>query len=76
VKTAEQILRDYELEHRVPKKLQTLIIEVIPLRFVREARVRERFSQQKRVAKLIPDTFLERRHIADSEQNRIISSTE
>jgi hypothetical protein len=35
----------------------------------------ERFGQQKRVAKLIADTFLERRHIANSEQNRTIPST-
>jgi hypothetical protein len=35
----------------------------------------ERFGQQERVAKLIADTFLEGRHVADSEQNRTISST-
>src|SRR5205814_5035089 len=55
---AEQIFSDDELEHRIAKELQPLIIKVITLRFVPQARMRECFSQQKRVAKLIADKFL------------------
>jgi hypothetical protein len=36
---AEQIFSDDELEHRIAEKLQTLIIKVIMLRFVSQARV-------------------------------------
>jgi hypothetical protein len=58
LKIAEQIFSDDELEHRIAEKLQTLIVKVITLRFVSQARVCERFGQQKRVAKLVADTFL------------------
>ena len=75
LEVAEQIFSDDELEHGVAEELQALIIKVITLRFVAQARVRERFGQQKRVAKLIADTFLYRCHVCDSEQNRKISST-
>jgi hypothetical protein len=46
------------LEHCIPEKFQTLIIEVITLSFVAEARVCQRFGEQKRVTKFVADTFL------------------
>jgi hypothetical protein len=55
---AEQIFSDDELEHCIAEKFQTLIVKVITLRFVSQARMCERFGQQKRVAKLVADTFL------------------
>ncbi len=54
------MLRDDELEHGIAEKLEPLIIEVMPLRFVAEARMRHRFCEQKRIAKLMADAFLER----------------
>jgi hypothetical protein len=46
------MLGDHELQHGIAKKLQPLIVEVMPLRLVPEARVRQRFREQQGIAKL------------------------
>ena len=58
----EQVLGDDELEDRVAQEFQTLIVEMTLLRFVTETWVRQRFGEQKRIAKLVVDSFLERMH--------------
>src|SRR5256885_7436563 len=60
----EQVLGDDELEDRVAQEFQTLIVEMTLLRFVTETRVRQRFGEQKRIAKLVIDSFLERMHLS------------
>ena len=59
----KEIFGNDQLEHRVAQEFQTLIVKMIALRFMSEAGVRECLCQQKRVAKLITDTFLKRRHV-------------
>ena len=54
--------RDDELQHGVAEKFQALIIEMMPLGFVAQAGMGQRFRQQKRIAKLVADAFLERIH--------------
>jgi len=44
---AKQILGDNKLENSVAQKFQTLIIKMIMLRLMAEARVRECLRQQK-----------------------------
>ncbi len=51
-----------ELEHSIAQELEALIIKMMPLRFVAEAGMGQRFRQEKRVAKLMTDTFFERIH--------------
>jgi hypothetical protein len=43
----KQILGDNKLENGVPQKFQTLIIKMIPLRLMTQARVREGLREQK-----------------------------
>jgi hypothetical protein len=57
-----KILGDDELENGVPEKLEPLIIKMIALRLVTETGMSQRLRQQKRIAKLITDAFLERTH--------------
>ncbi len=56
------MFRNYELQNGVAQKFESLIIEMAPLRFVAEARMRQRLRQQERIAKLVADTLLERVH--------------
>src|ERR1043166_6317263 len=58
-----KIFRDDQLKNRVSQKLQTLVIKMISLRLVGQARMGQRLRQQKRIAKLITDTFFERTHL-------------
>jgi len=58
-----KMLGDHQLKHRVAQKFQTLIIKMVLLRLVRQTRVRQRFRQQKRIAKLITDPFFEWAHV-------------
>lgn len=55
-----------ELEDRIAEKFQALIIEMMPMRFVAEARMRQRFREQKRIAKFMSDSFLEWIHASGS----------
>ena len=55
-------LRDHKLQDGVAEKLQPLIIKMFALRLVRDARMSQRLRQQKRIAKLVTDAFLERTH--------------
>jgi hypothetical protein len=64
----EQALRNDELEDSVPQKLETLIIKMIALCFVTHARMGQGLGQQERIAKLIPNAFLERRHVNVSDK--------
>jgi very-short-patch-repair endonuclease len=40
-----------------------LVIEMTLLRFVTETRMRQRFREQQRVAKLVADSFFQRMHV-------------
>jgi len=51
-----------ELEHGVAEKLKALIIEMMPMGLVPKTRMSQRFRQEKRIAKLVTDTFFERIH--------------
>jgi hypothetical protein len=51
-----------ELQDGVAEKFEPLIIEMMPLGFVAEAWMRQRLGQEKRIAKLMADAFLERIH--------------
>ena len=55
----EEMLGDDQLENRVSQKLEPLIIEMMPVRFVPETRVRQRLRKQERVAKFVADPFLQ-----------------
>jgi hypothetical protein len=44
---AKQMLGDNKLENSVAQKFQTLIIKMVTLRLMAEARVRQRLCQQK-----------------------------
>src|SRR4029077_3557369 len=58
-----KIFRDDQLKDRVSQKFQTLVIKMISLRLVGQARMGQRLRQQKRIAKLITDAFFERTHL-------------
>jgi hypothetical protein len=53
------MLGDDQLQHGVAEELEALIIKVMPLGFVPEARMSERLGEQQRVAKFVADAFLE-----------------
>ncbi len=58
------MLRHDELQNGVTEKLEPLIIEMMPLRFVTKTRMRQRFREQKRVPKFVADAFLEWIHLS------------
>jgi hypothetical protein len=58
------MLRHEQLQNGVTKKFETLIVEVMPLGFVAETRMRQRFREQKRIPKFVADAFLEWIHYA------------
>ena len=49
-----------KLQNRIAQKLQPLIIEMIAVRLVPQARVGERLRQEQRIAELVADAFFER----------------
>jgi len=51
------MLGEDELEHGITEKLKSLVIEMMSLGFVAEARMSERFSQKQRVSELISDAL-------------------
>ena len=63
-KTAKEMFGNDKLQHRVTEKLQTLVIKMIALGLVAQTGMRQRLRQQKRIAKLITDAFLDRTHRA------------
>jgi len=46
------------LENRVTEKLETLIIEVMSLRLVAEARMCQSLCQEKRISEFVSDSLL------------------
>ena len=65
----KKMFRDHDLENGIAEKLQPLIVKMMALRFVTETGMRERFRQQKRIAKLVVDAFFERTHPCDNLAN-------
>jgi hypothetical protein len=45
------------LQHCVTEKLETLIVKMMPLRFVAQARMSQSLGQQKRIAEFISDSL-------------------
>jgi hypothetical protein len=45
------------LQNSVTEKLKTLIVKMVPLRFVAQARVSQGFSQQKRITEFVSDSL-------------------
>ena len=60
---SKEMLRYHELQNRIAQKLQTLIVEMVALRLMSHARMRERFRQQERVAELVTNAVFERIHL-------------
>src|SRR5439155_17295159 len=69
-KMGVEMLGHHQLQYRISQKLQPLIIEMPPLRFVAEARMGQRFRQQKRVAKFILDSLFKWTHAAANVADR------
>ncbi len=61
-KQTVKVLRNNELEDGITEELQPLIIEMMPLRFVAEAGMRERFRKEERIPKFVADAFFQRVH--------------
>ena len=59
----KEMLGHHELENRIAQKFEALVIEMIAMRLVSHARMRERFRQQERVAELVTDAVFERIHL-------------
>ena len=55
---SKKVFGDDKLKDRVAQKFEALIIEMALLGFVTEAWMGQRFSQQKRIAKFVTDSFL------------------
>ena len=60
---SKKMLRHYELQDRIAEKLQALIIEMMLLGLMSDARMRERFRQQERIAELVTNAVFERVHL-------------
>src|SRR2546423_2418934 len=69
----KKIFRHHELEDRVAQKFQALIIKMSLLRFVAEARMGQRFGQQKRITKFVTGSFFQRMHVNVSDKFRATS---
>ena len=59
---AKEILGDNTLENGVAQNFLTLRLNMITLRLMTQARVREGLREQKRVPEFIADAFFERGH--------------
>jgi hypothetical protein len=57
-KQAEKMFRKDDLENRVTEKLETLIIEMMSLRLVAEARMCQSLGQEKRISEFVSDSLL------------------
>ena len=60
----KEMLRKDDLQNRVSKKFEALVVEVVPLGFMTQTRVSERFRQEKGVTELVLDPLFERIHQA------------
>jgi len=47
----------YYLQNSVTEKLETLIVEMMPLRFVAQARMSQSLGQQKRISEFVSDSL-------------------
>ena len=54
------MFRDDKLQDGIAQEFQPLIIKIAPLCLVAQARMRQRFCEQERIAKFVIDAFLER----------------
>src|SRR5262245_55702491 len=54
---------DHELQHCVTQKLQALIVEIIELGLVSDARMGQCFREEERVSEFITNAFFERFHL-------------
>ena len=67
----EKILGEDELEDGVAEEFEPLIVEMMALGFVAEARMRQRLRKEERIAELVFDALFERIHLTISkERNR------
>ena len=62
----EQPFRHDELQDGVSQEFEALIVQMIALRLVTHAGMRQGFRQQKTVAKCVADSFFERGHFNQS----------
>jgi hypothetical protein len=67
----KQMFGDDKLENGVTEKFQTLIIKMMPLRFVADTGMSERLRQEKRIPELVTNPFLERTHITVFDKSRV-----
>jgi hypothetical protein len=58
----EEVLGEDELEDRIAEEFEALIVEVMPLRLVAQARVSESLSQEQGIAEFVAKTLFERIH--------------
>jgi len=56
-KQSEKMFRKNQLQNSITEKLETLIIEMMPLRFVAQARMSQSLGQQKRIAEFVADSL-------------------
>ena len=56
-KQSEKMLSKNDLENCVTEELETLIIEMMPLRLVAEARMGQSLGQEKRISEFVSDSL-------------------
>ena len=66
------MLRDDELKDGVAQELEALIVELLPLFFMRDARMSQGLGQELRILKLITNAFFERVHEGDRQGARFV----
>ena len=70
--TREEVLGDDELQNSIAQELETLVVELQQLPFMRDARMSERLGQELRILKLITNAFFERVHEGDRQGARLV----
>ena len=70
--TRKEVLGDDELQDSVAQKLETLVVELRPLLFMRDARMSERLDEELWILKLITNAFFERVHEGDGQGARLV----
>jgi len=56
-KQSEKMLGKNDLENRVTEEFETLIIKMMPLRLVAEARMGQSLGQEKRISEFVSDSL-------------------
>jgi hypothetical protein len=56
-KQSEKMFRKDNLQNRVTEKLETLVIEMMSLRLVAEARMCQSLGQEKRISEFVSDSL-------------------